>query len=105
MNAKDGQNTSVIKWAVITKNKPVIERIIHLHNNDPRWKGKIPEASMFSQAVRGTIQAQKKIVSGIGSVLSSGTRYAGKIAMNAISGGRKTRRKHKMQRRNHAVLV
>lgn len=106
INAKDNQNTSVFKWAMIAKNKPVIDRILELNRNHPVWKGRIADASTSSQITRGIFQAPKKLASGIGKSLSSGASMASKLAMEVISGGktknaRKGRKSYRRSTRKH----
>ena len=89
LNAKDGQGATVLKWAMIAKNKPVVDRIFELNNTHPVWRGRIADASTGSQISRGIFKAPKKLVSGVGKTLSSGASFASSIAMEAISGGKK----------------
>lgn len=98
--AKDGQNTSVMKWAMISKNKPVLERIQELNSSDPVWKGKIAEAGTKVQVLRTITKAPGKLVSGVGKVLGKGMSLAGKLATDAFIGGARRTRKQKKQKKS-----
>ena len=107
VNAVDGQHTSALKWAFISKNKPIIQKLIELNESDPFWRGKINGAGKASQITRGLIKAPKKVLGSIGKAAVYLPGKIGQFALNSLKYGRKrTTRKQRSQknrttRRNH----